>query len=118
MGQMMTFHLSVLFLKEGDFWVAQCLQFDITSQGKSIADAQRSFERVLVAQIICDLEQGREALSSVPQAPAEMFELFKIAEPLQQRDVPVRFPEPTTSQGSIPPPWMIPRLSLSELRAI
>jgi hypothetical protein len=69
--------LNVLFFKEEGFWVAQCLQFDVTAQGETLPEARKSFERVLVAQILSDLQEKRQPLSSVPSAPAKFWQWYR-----------------------------------------
>jgi hypothetical protein len=108
--------LNVLFFKEQEFWVAQCLQFDVTAQGKTIPEARRSFERVLVAQIICDLEEKRPPLSSVPRAPTKFWQQFRKASALAERE-PIPFPEELLPNET-PPAWMIPYLTMDESRVI
>jgi hypothetical protein len=110
--------LNVLFFKEKDMWIAQCLQFDVTAQGETIPKARKSFERVLLAQIISDLEEKRAPLSTVPSAPAKFWHQYrsKAATTLAGRD-PIHVPEESIPSET-PPAWMIPYLTLDELRVI
>lgn len=74
----------VLLKKEGPAWVAQCLEYDIAGQGKTIKDALYQAERALVGHaIIC--QEGGKAID-VPAAPQEYWRMFGQAEPL--RDSP------------------------------
>jgi|HubBroStandDraft_5_1064220.scaffolds.fasta_scaffold175107_3 predicted RNase H-like HicB family nuclease len=106
--------LNILFFKEQGFWVAQCLQVDVTSQGETIEDARKSFERVLVAQVMSDLEEKREPLSCLPEAPAKFWHQFRRASALAERGS-IHLPELPTET---PPAWMIPYLTLDEMRVI
>ena len=93
--------LSVLFIKDQcSAWVAQCLQFDIAAQGRSLKDAQKAFERVIHGQIMLDLHQGRQPLAGIKQAPREYWSMFEESERLADHR-PLRLPE------GIPPAFMI-----------
>lgn len=74
--------LRVLFFKRTYFWVAQCLEYDIVAQGKTIKEAQESFERVFVSNICINLENGIVPLSQFKKAPEKFFDIFKQSERL------------------------------------
>lgn len=61
--------IRVLFFKENDFWVAQCLEYDIAAQGKSIRAAREAFIEVLTGQISLDLHKHREPFAGKKEAP-------------------------------------------------
>jgi hypothetical protein len=44
--------LSVLVMKEGNQWVAQCLEYDVASQGVTIQEAIYEFDRTFMAFVI------------------------------------------------------------------
>jgi hypothetical protein len=76
--------IRVLLLPEKDrAWVAQCLEYDIASQGSSINDAILNFVQVFCGQICRDLERGIEPLSTKPEAPHWYWQALKGAEPLK-----------------------------------
>jgi len=66
----------VLFLKEGDAWVAQCLEYDIAAQAKTLPEAEQAFERTLVGQIMLDLRRGKEPFSGTKPAPRMYWRKF------------------------------------------
>src|SRR5438045_1470112 len=72
-------NLTILFLRDHEYWVAQCLEYDVTAQGKSIDDAMQAFERTLVGQVLLDTSQEKEPLAGIAQAPKHYFDLFKKA---------------------------------------
>ena len=65
--------VSVLLHKDGDVWVAQCLEKDLAAQGRTEPEAKKRFLAVLGAQIAWDLHDGRAPLSSLRQAPRRYF---------------------------------------------
>lgn len=91
--------LTVLLLKEGSQWVAQCLEHDLAGQGPDIDDALESFSTVLTATILLDARAGRRPLSTCGPAPVEYFALAKKAKHLQS-------PAPWRLPDDVPPPWM------------
>jgi hypothetical protein len=95
-----TFVVSVLLLREEDGWVAQCLEYDVAAQGKTITQVKTAFERTFVGQILVDVKAGRQPLEGVGQAPGFYWEKFEHAERLADRK-PFYLPE------GIPPAFMI-----------
>lgn len=86
-----TLTLRVLFYLEGDQWVAQCVDHDITAHGETIPKAQRAFEMAVVSEIIVAVESQREPFAdprTVPPLFAEAFE-DALAEKLEQRHIDV-----------------------------
>jgi hypothetical protein len=64
-----SFSVSVLLHKDGDAWVAQCLEYDVAAQGVDIPDAKDNFLSTLEAQIRFDLADGKVPLVGLPPAP-------------------------------------------------
>lgn len=94
------FILRVLFIKDGDLWVAQCIDRDIAAQGRSVSEAKRAFEHTIIGQILFDLKRGKEPLSDFRPAPASYRAKFDEAEQLMDTK-PIQLPEGT------PPAFMI-----------
>jgi hypothetical protein len=63
------FSVSVLLHRDGDAWVAQCLEYDVAAQGVDIPDAKDNFLSTLEAQIRFDLADGKTPLADLPPAP-------------------------------------------------
>ena len=105
------FYLSVLFFRDGDQWLAQALEFDITAQGSTLAQAKRAFEQTLVGQIKLDRMKGRKPLEHLPPAPTEYWTAFEAAttQPLQAERFPL---------SDLPPAFMIEAISDSPLDAV
>jgi hypothetical protein len=91
------FKLSVLLLREGDTWIAQCLDYDLAAQGKSIKAARNALARTFAGQVALDLHHGLEPLNGFSQAPKEFWDKFSDAERLQDRQ-PIVIPD-----ESLPP---------------
>jgi len=67
------FKLSILLLREADGWVAQCLDYDITAQGQTIAAAKEAFARTFAGQVVVDVQRGVEPLTGFNSAPLEYW---------------------------------------------
>ncbi len=79
------YQLSLLLKKEGPFWVAQCLEYDIAGQGKTIKDAQYQVERAFVgSMILAQQRQVDDVHAFIPPAPPEYWKMYGEAEPLKE----------------------------------
>ena len=72
-----TIALRVIYLRETDYWVAQCLEHDIAAQGKTLSEVEDAFRKTLVGQIILDLRKGREPLEDIKPAPSMYWRKFR-----------------------------------------
>ena len=96
--------LDVLVTKEADWWVAQCLQYDLTAQAKTLADLRYAFERALVAQVVVSIERKVEPFDSLPSAPRKYWDAWERALPVEtERIAPPAFRIPKgIPKGLIP----------------
>ena len=90
------FPLTILFLQDHGYWVAQCLEYDITAQGKTIDAAKLAFERTFVGQVLVDTQKGKEPLEGelhtellVCLASRRVVERFSALRNATHGDVPV-----------------------------
>jgi len=86
------YELSVLLICEGGRWVAQCLEYDFTAQGKSMNKAMDSFAKSFAGQVFMDVQHGKEPLEDFTKAPVEYWDIFHKASKLQDRTA-IRVPE-------------------------
>lgn len=98
-----TLLLNILMIREGDHWVAQCLDFDIASQGRSVKEAQEAFSSVFAAHVVSDLQNQRPILSRVGPAPDWYWDRFYDAVRLTS-SFPVRMP---SLPAGVPPAEVI-----------
>jgi len=88
--------IRILLMPEGDFWVAQALEFDIAAQGRSEEAARIAFLKTLSAQIALDLQNHRQPLEGIKPAPAWYFEAYEQA---QELDTFLRVPPAYIAQA-------------------
>ena len=92
--------LSVLLFKEDDWWIAQCLEYDLCSQAKTPEDVLYEFERVLLAQMLISTEANEELLAGIEPAPEEYWKRFHASGVQAQimKRLPFRLPTNTLIQ--------------------
>lgn len=73
--------LRAVFFEDRGWWVAQCLEYNLTASSKDPRELRQKLERVVKVQIEADLESGRTPFSSLPPAPGRFWTLFENAEP-------------------------------------
>ena len=80
----------VVVFREGDWWVGQCLEYDIATQAKTLTDLHYEVGRLLVGHYAVAIERGWTPFESVPPAPARHWRLFEEAKRLDLEPVPFR----------------------------
>lgn len=70
-------YLTVLFIRQGRFYIAQALEHDISAQGSTIRRAKHAFEQAFIGRVLLDRRMKREPLSNTPRAPERFWELFR-----------------------------------------
>jgi hypothetical protein len=61
--------VQVLVFKEGESWIAQGLNYDITGHGQSLNDVIDNFWHTLICQIVVDIKHGDRPLGNIKPAP-------------------------------------------------
>lgn len=107
MKNMMGLKISaVLFQEEDGQWSAQCLEYDIAAQAKSLPDLRYELERVIISHITVSHELNRQPFAGYEPAPREYWELFEKADMfVGGKDLPFR--------GAIPMPPVVPDLRVT-----
>jgi hypothetical protein len=78
--ELMTEHgIKVVAFKEGDWWVAQCLDYDIATQARTLPDLVGEVERILMAHWAVGAQEGVEPFANLPRAPRRFWELYEAA---------------------------------------
>ncbi len=58
--------------QEGDCWIAQGLEFDITAQAPSLPELHNRFAMKVASEVAISLDLKEQALEGIPSAP-ELF---------------------------------------------
>jgi hypothetical protein len=77
------FQVLLTFDPRVQVWAARGVNYDLAAQGKTIADAKVAFERVVIAQLIVDAQDGVDPFSQCPPAPESVRTQFEHAEQMK-----------------------------------
>jgi hypothetical protein len=67
--------IRVIVFKDGDLWVAQCLEYDIGAQAPDIDTLNTRFQVVLNAELKESMERHGKPFAGIPAAP-KRFQLM------------------------------------------
>ncbi len=97
------YKLDVLFFRERDAWVGQCLQYDIAVQGENLRECIQELRTVLLARISIALKLGMDhPFKNIPRAPDKYWKRYRDAVKLAPEESPFQVPE-----GILPPAFML-----------
>ena len=68
--------LRIIISQEGDYWSAQCVDYDIGTQGSSIAEVQQRFESQLIAEAMFSVEATGKLFGGIPAAPKHFEDMW------------------------------------------
>ncbi len=71
--------LRVLLRREGDWWVAVCVEYFFATQARTIAGAQESFRQAYLAALLHAHQTGRPAFENVAAAPQRYVDEYEHA---------------------------------------
>src|SRR5689334_14623636 len=72
--------IHAVVFREGDWWVAQCLEHDLVCLARTLEDLPDELRKQLRAQIEISLEAGEEPFACLPAAPARYWKMYEAAE--------------------------------------
>ncbi len=93
-------------------WSAQCLEYDIAAQAKTLPDLFYEFQRTVTGHAIMCRELRVEPFSYLKPAPPRFWQLFDQAKICVARD-PVPFGTTSDAISSIAPDFRMPELQLA-----
>jgi predicted RNase H-like HicB family nuclease len=83
--------IHAVVFSEGDWFVAQCLEYDIATQAKSVSALIDEVEQIIAAHILVAEEKEVEPFANVPRAPGRFWRMYKDAkaklEPVHQGEL-------------------------------
>lgn len=108
-GSERNLYIGVLFIHEGDYWIAQGIDFDLAAQGSSFENAKRAFELAFFGQLQLDRRFGRTPLENLGPAPRQFRDIFdRIAKGTRLTAETLGAPE---NMPELPPAFMIQAVS-------
>ena len=69
------FGISAVIFPEGEWWLAQCLEYDIVAQAKTLLELRHELQRVLISHIAVSEELGRKPFEGLEPAPKKFWEM-------------------------------------------
>ena len=88
------FTISILAFQEGELWSAQCLQYDIAAQAKTLPDLFYEMERTLMGYFAIAVERGEAPLDGIGAAPQKFWDVFEQSQiRLEHTRAPFRLPQ-------------------------
>lgn len=81
---MRTYRIRAVVFKEGEHWVAQCLEYRYAIQTRRLEDMPYELTRCLTWMIRLALAAGDEPFFGYTPAPRRYWEMFERATPLSQ----------------------------------
>ncbi|MEA2599677.1 MAG: hypothetical protein QOF89_669 [Acidobacteriota bacterium] len=82
--------IHAVVFKDGDWFIAQCLEYDIATQAKSISALIDEVEQIIAAHILVADKKDVEPFANLPRAPRRFWQMYKDA---NARLEPVRHAE-------------------------
>jgi len=71
------YSLHAVVFRDGDWWVAQILEYNLATAAKSLEAIPTELERFLTVQIVGSLESGLEPFEDLPKAPQRFWDLYE-----------------------------------------
>jgi len=87
------YRIRAVIFKEGEHWIAQCLEYRYAIQTRQLEDMPRELTRCLTWMIRLALEAGDEPFKGYTPAPRRYWEMFARATPLPQIAAPSSEPD-------------------------
>lgn len=75
-----TIEISAVLYQEGDCWIAQGLEFDITAQAPSLQEVHQKFVTKVMTEVVISLDLQKNPLEDIREAPIEFWRMYKDAE--------------------------------------
>jgi hypothetical protein len=69
--------IRVIVFKDGDLWVAQCLEYDIGAQAPDIDTLNTRLQVVLNAELKESLERHKTPFAGIPEAPKRFHVMWE-----------------------------------------
>jgi hypothetical protein len=96
-------NLNVIAYQEGEWWCAQCLEYDLAAQARTLPDLHYEFEMIVHSHIAISLELGQEPFEGLKPAPQKFWEMYENSKMhIEREKQPFRLPGPPSSLLPLP----------------
>jgi hypothetical protein len=97
--------VNVLIFRDCEWWVAQCLEYDIAAQARTIKDVEYEFQRVFIGRIAAAKQLGIGPFEGISPAPKEYHKVVEDTD----KTLRVEFKPIKNLKVKIPPAFMLPK---------
>jgi len=73
------FKVRAVAFRRGDWWVAQCLEYRLATQTRTLEELPYELERLLSVQVQASLARGIEPFAGFAPAPRQYWEMYERA---------------------------------------
>ena len=70
-------HLRFVVIQEGEWLSAQCLEYDIATQARTLDDLAYELQRIIVGHIATSRKLNKEQFEGLPKAPQKFWDMFE-----------------------------------------
>ena len=71
-----TKEIRAIVFKDGDAWVAQCLEYDIGAQAATVEELDELLDLTIRAELQASIEVNGEPFKGIPPAPKFFFDMW------------------------------------------
>jgi hypothetical protein len=69
--------IRAVVFQEGEWLCAQCLEYDLVAQAKSLQQLSRALQRLIVGHVAVRLRHNQPAFRDLPRAPEKYWAMFR-----------------------------------------
>lgn len=69
--------LRAVVFQEGEWLCAQCLEYDLVAQAKTLPKLCRALQQLVVGHVAVRLHHGQRPFRDLPRAPAKYWAMFR-----------------------------------------
>jgi hypothetical protein len=69
--------IRAVVFQEGEWLCAQCLEYDLVVQAKSLQQLSRALQKLIVGHIVVRLRHKQEPFRDLPRAPKKYWAMFR-----------------------------------------
>jgi hypothetical protein len=69
--------IRAVVFQEGEWLCAQCLEYDLVAQAKSLPRLSRALQQLIVSHVVVRLRHERQPFRDLPRAPEKYWTMFR-----------------------------------------
>jgi hypothetical protein len=89
--------IHAVVFENGGNWVAQCLEYDVATQARTLDSLLYELERIVMAHLFVAEKEGAQPFADIPKAPPRFWEMYRRARRtvrVQELPAPEKQPRP------------------------